>query len=96
MENEKASEEAPDAHTGRVFTNLVHDKCYTVFDLSDDECDKKIYCCGMANMAVEPPLRTDLTVPYREPVEKISPKLQQLLDLERATHGAINDTSGDH
>ena len=88
MENEKASEEAPDAHTGRVFTNLVHDKCYTVYDLSDDECDKKIYCCNMASMVEEPPLHADVSVTDPNTEEKKrTPELQRLMDLERSTHG---------
>ena len=69
-----------------AFKNLR--SCTGVIEFSDDECDKKIYCCNMASMAEEPPLHADVSVTDPKPVEKKrTPELQRLMELERFTHG---------
>ena len=58
-----------------------------VIEFSDDECDKKMYCCNMASMVEEPPLHADVSVTDPKPVEKKrTPELQRLMALERSTH----------
>ena len=88
--NEKAIEEATEEKEvpkERAFIQLSG-ASGTVIDVMDDEDDKKVYCCGMASMKEEPPMRTDITVTRASDGKaKVTPDLQRLMDLERATHG---------
>ena len=82
---ETEEEKAPEKNVG-VFKNLRSGT--GVIEFSDDECDKKVYCCNMANMVEEPPLDAEVSVAEPKPVEKKrTPELQRLMALERSTHG---------